>query len=102
MTNSQIKTLIKVLHMAEELNYKKGSYEIKEYEVTELECGLVSVVLETGRKGDEGTLAELICRQRVHLFIGKRGGITYYDKNVKSKRLSPNECILTISLAQNG
>lgn len=99
ITNSQVKTLVKILHKAEELSFQKGKYEIKRYEVDELECGLVSVVLEVGMIKDEGTWASIMCRDKVHLFIGKRGCITCYDKNEKIRRLAPNESLLKVSLA---
>lgn len=78
MTNAQEKTLYRVLKMANEFDYSrgKGEYEIKRYEVDDCEY-FISVVIETGIIGDEGTLASVLCRDRVHLFIGKRGGITY-------------------------
>lgn len=54
----------------------KGKFEIKRFEVEENKW-FVSVVAEVGYVGDEGTLAEIFARDRVQLFIGKRGGITY-------------------------
>ena len=78
MTDGQAKALCRVLKMAETFDFShgKGEYEIKEYEVKDCEYFL-SVVIETGMVGDEGTMASILCRNRVHLFIGKRGGITY-------------------------
>lgn len=53
------------------------SYEIKEFEVkiTKYDSGapFVSVVAETGSKGDEGTYGSIFCRRRVHLSVGPRG-----------------------------
>ena len=54
----------------------KGKFEIKRFEVEENKW-FVSVVAEVGYVGDEGTLAEIFARDRVQLFIGKRGGMTY-------------------------
>lgn len=78
VTESQAKALCNILKLADKFDYShgKGGYEIKQYEVTWSEYFL-SVVLEVGAVGDEGTLAAIICRDRVHLFVGKRGGITY-------------------------
>lgn len=59
--------------------------EFKKFEVTELNYGGVSVIIETGTKGDEGTLAQVFCRYRVHVFVGKRGGLTYYNARGTSK-----------------
>lgn len=100
ITNSQVKTLVKILHKAEELSFQKGKYEIKRYEVDELECGLVSVVLEVGMIKDEGTYAAILCRDYVHLFVGKRGGISYFDKNIKRRNLTSGESLLSVSLKQ--
>ncbi len=49
--------------------------EFKEWSVTELTQRLVSVVVSTGKVGDEGTLAESLCRYRAHFFVGQRGRI---------------------------
>lgn len=51
-------------------------YEIKEWNIAEFPY-FVSLVSETGLIGDEGTMASIFARDRAHLFIGKRGGITY-------------------------
>lgn len=106
MTNSQIKTLVKVLHMAEVFNYDRKNglatkYEIKQYEVKEYDC-FVSVALEVGMKDDKGTWASIFCRDRVHLFIGKRGGISYpvCGRKVSRVRLGSCESLLTVNLAQ--
>ena len=86
VTNSQAQALVKILKKAESFSYSKGEYEIKEYKITDCETFL-SVVLEVGMIGDEGTMAQIFCRDRVHLFIGKKGGITYpTSKRRKTKR----------------
>lgn len=54
----------------------KGEYEYKQFEVHDCKY-FIAVVAEVGRINDEGTLASMLCRNRVHLFIGKRGAITY-------------------------
>lgn len=53
-----------------------GRYELKKFTVNECEY-FVSVIAVVGMVDDEGTMAEYLCRDKVHLFIGKRGGITY-------------------------
>lgn len=60
----------------------KGTYEYKQFTVNENKH-FVSVIAEVGMIGDEGTLASIVCRDRVHLFVGKRGGITYPVWNAK-------------------
>ena len=48
--------------------------EVKVFEVRQ-HGGFVSVYVEVGRIGDEGTLASVFCRYRGHFFIGRRGKI---------------------------
>ena len=54
--------------------YNSDEYEIKKFEVEENEY-FVSVYFVTGRKDDEGTMAEVLCRKYRHAFIGKNGGL---------------------------
>lgn len=84
-TKYQEKAISNIKRLAEKLHgHKADSYEIKMFEVNENEY-FVDVVVEVGMKDDEGTLAEVFCRERAQLFIGKRGGITYpVFKNGKS------------------
>ena len=85
MTKAQEQAIKKIRKLAEDHLYS-DSYEIKEWDIKENEY-FVSVVVETGMKNDEGTLASILCRDRAHLFIGKRGGITYpVTKNGKQVR----------------
>lgn len=58
--------------------------EIKKFEVEELDCGLVSLIAEVGGVGDEGTYAAIMCRERIHVFIGKNGAITYFPFSIKN------------------
>lgn len=75
MTAAQERAVKRIRKLAENCFYS-DAWEIKEWEVNENEY-FVSVIVEIGHKNDEGTLAAIICRDRAHLFIGKRGGITY-------------------------
>lgn len=100
MTKTQEKMVTKIKNMMEqEFFYDKEKYEVKQFKVEETKY-YVSVVGEVGLKGDEGTLAQVFGRERFHLFIGERGGITYYNKKGTNKHLKRNESLLTISLAQ--
>ena len=56
------------------------SYEIKELSIRD-SYGDAYVCIEIGVKDDEGTLAEIICRDFYTFFIGKRGGIYQYNNN---------------------
>lgn len=79
MTKSQAKAVEMIRKEAERTLFfgsDKSIYEFKEWTVEEGEY-FVNVVLEVGRKGDEGTMAAIVCRDRAQFFIGKRGGITY-------------------------
>ena len=67
-----------------------SEYEYKEWEVYESKItenkDFVSVVAEVGMVGDEGTMAEIFCRYRVHIFVGQRGGLTYPASNKRTGR----------------
>ena len=58
--------------------------EIKEFKVEELDWGSVSIVAEVGGIGDEGTYAAIMCRERIHVFIGRKGSISYYPYSIKN------------------
>lgn len=78
----------KIEYIRKDLEYEffKGhkNPEIKKFEVEELEFGSVSLVAEVGSVGDEGTCAEILCRERIHVFIGKNGAITYFPFSIKN------------------
>ena len=76
MTKAQERAIERIKRQAKRDLFFGEEYEFKIFEVTENEY-FVSVVLEVGMIGDEGTLAALICRDHCHLFVGKRGGIRY-------------------------
>jgi hypothetical protein len=59
--------------------------EIKQFEVEAAEDGGCFVLVETGRVGDEGTLAAIFCREYRHAHIGKRGGFHLLNAKQKSK-----------------
>lgn len=75
MTNSQKKAIKRIENLTKEILWN-DKFEIKLWEVEENEY-FVNLVVETGMKGDEGTMAAIFARDRAQLFIGKRGGITY-------------------------
>ena len=77
ITKQQTKAIENIKRLAEKLyEGHADKYEIKKFEIHENEY-FVAVVVETGMKDDEGTLAECFCRDCAQLFIGPRGGITY-------------------------
>lgn len=61
--------------------------EIKEKSVHDIGHGIVSLVIEVGDVGDEGTLAAVFCRQRAHIFIGPKGGCSTYTTSRKDGSL---------------
>ena len=75
MTNSQKMALEQIKKLTNDLLYN-DNHEIKQFKVTENNY-FIDVVVETGMKNDEGTLAAFYCRDRAQLFVGKRGAITY-------------------------
>jgi hypothetical protein len=64
--------------VAERLTRVDDIHEIKRLSITRFD-GRPSVTLyvETGRIGDEGTLASIIARDTTHVAIGPRGGVKY-------------------------
>lgn len=58
--------------------------EVKQFQVEELECGIVSLIAEVGSVNDSGTYAAILCRERIHVFIGRKGSISYYPYSIKN------------------
>lgn len=56
-------------------------YELKEVSVNDLD-GSIYVCLEIGLINDEGTMAEIYCRNHTEVFVGPKGG--YYNYRMKS------------------
>lgn len=86
MTKAQEREVERIRRMAERSLFfgtDKSKYEFKTWEVNENEF-FVEVRLETGLKGDEGTMAEVFGREFAQLFIGKKGGVTYF-KTIRDK-----------------
>lgn len=78
ITKAQEKAIAQIKRLAETLFGKNtlDKYEIKKFDIHENEY-FVAVVVEVGMKDDEGTMAQIYCRDHAQLFIGPRGGITY-------------------------
>jgi hypothetical protein len=72
----------------------KGGNEVKFSNIEDKKY-FISFVIETGMPNDEGTAASLICRDRRHFFIGKRGGIKLVSvsQSMKTKDFYTNEKI---------
>lgn len=77
MTTSQER---KVDYLRREAEKMASEYhnngEIKKFEVVD-HGSFVSVYIEVGDTKDEGTLAAFICREKAHIFIGKRGAMEF-------------------------
>jgi len=78
MTKSQERAIARIKRMCEDTLFYGGpeEYEFKKWDVDENEY-FVSLVFETGMKGDEYTMAEVFCRNRAQLFIYPRGRVIY-------------------------
>jgi hypothetical protein len=103
MTKSQENKLNWVKSEAERLAkelHRNG--EIKQFTVEDCKYFL-SVIVEVGDVGDEDNFIQrLVCRERAHLFIYKKGGIKYSKRNSNhSVYLKKNEGLLHIHCEQN-
>lgn len=81
MTVAQQRTLDEIKNRIEYFDFygKPDQYEIKKFEVKELENGDVWVSFTTGMRDDEGTLGQVYCRKHRFTMIGKRGGLYVYE-----------------------
>lgn len=61
-------------------------YEFKEFKVEVTNYGTVVIYSVTGRKNDEGTMAESFGRNKRHIFIGKRGGLRSFKYDSDKKK----------------
>ena len=78
--------------------------EIKTFKVEEHKY-FVSVYIVTGNVSDEGTLASVLAREICHLYIGKRGAVTYPIWNTKrstlvTKKLGRFQSLWSVSYEQ--
>ena len=78
MTHAQEEKVNLIRRQAECLRGKHSDkYEVKQWQVDDTEWGTVIVFVEVGLKNDEGTMAEVLCRDKCQIFIGKRGAAKY-------------------------
>lgn len=76
-------------HFLSNHSYGDGDrYELKELRVEDMGNGRISIVVESGMKEDEGTMAAILCRDRIHVFMGKRGGLTRINERGRRERIS--------------
>lgn len=78
MTEKQAKTvewLRKEIIRHDGYGKHADKYEYKTFEVEEIGYGIVTVYSVVGLKGDEGTMAAILCRTTRHIAIGPRGGM---------------------------
>lgn len=96
MTKAQEKALNKLITEFQKY-YSFGApekYELKDKKVTEWEeLETVYVQLESGRIGDEGTMAAVVCRDYTAVCIGKNGGYFAHRESGKQARLSLHQAI---------
>lgn len=67
-----------------------AKFEIKRFEITmpKSEKGLAFVFVECGMIGDEGTLAERVCRDRRHIMVGRNGGTELLNPRKKGRTIN--------------
>lgn len=105
MTRKQEIAIERLKRMAQQSLFYGDEWEFKQFEVRETSYGSVMVTIETGMKGDEGTLAAIFARDYCNVFVGPRGAVTWY-KNSKGKlnttkqRLSQQRTILAAVIDQ--
>lgn len=88
MTNAQLATIKKIEKNIPYFDfYSEDDYEVKQFEITECD-GFIDVYIVTGMKGDDGTMAAVLCRKYRHGFIGKRGGVSIVNSKGKCARCS--------------
>ena len=80
ITPAQLKTLAII---REKMLSWGGDRIWKRWDVRILASGKLGISAEVGHKDDSGTMAALFCRDRWHLFIGRRGGLIAFDDNRK-------------------
>ena len=61
------------------------SYEFKRFEVSAWAGERVALAVESGRKGDAGTMASVFCRRSFFVVIGPRGGVEVHDSKRRHK-----------------
>lgn len=70
LTRSQLRAITEI----QQCKLHRG-YEVKMLNIAQ--CGsFVSVAIQVGINGDEGTMASILCREYGHFFVGRRGKIT--------------------------
>lgn len=88
MTRKQERTVEFLRRRILDFHQFEDRYEYKKFEVEEHDHGFVQVYAIVGRKGDEETMASVLCRNYHQIFIGARGGMSAYThKKNKAGRL---------------
>lgn len=75
-----------IAYLLENYSYDRNelSTEIKRLEIEETTYGALTVVIETGLIGDEGTMNEYVSRNYRHFFVGPKGGLSTYKSTKRS------------------
>jgi hypothetical protein len=78
MTKMQEKTVekIRVYILKYDCYGNSSNYELKRFDVKQIELGLVRVYSIVGCKNDEESILRFISRTRRKIIIGPRGGVT--------------------------
>ena len=85
LTPAQERRIARCIHSwANQHMLSENRYEFKEIKVTKFAGSqLVFLIAEIGLINDIGTLASVLCRNRHHVMIGKRGGLDAQTKGGK-------------------
>ncbi len=92
LTAKQAKVIEHIKARIMDVNYghTAASYEIKRFEITlpQEDNGLAFLVVETGMKNDEGTLASCLCRDHRLIMIGQNGGTELLNPKKKGRTIN--------------
>jgi hypothetical protein len=81
LTPSQIRAITMI---QQHKLHDKSRYEVKRLQIQQY-GHFVSVVCEVGVKGDEGTMAALLCRDYGHFIVSRNGAIKATDNKTTTK-----------------
>ena len=64
---------------------RENRYEIKKEKIVVYESNVIEICSTRGVKGDEGTMAEVFCRDTIQVFVGPKGGCWCYSESRTSR-----------------
>lgn len=100
MTNVQVAALEKLKERFLGFYGYAEEKEFKQIKTTDMTDGSVYVFLEVGYIGDEGTMQAIVCRNRLSVCIGKKGGYFNYSDSKSHYRKTYSDATLVCCRAQ--